>query len=110
MTNKNSDLETSKPSHHKSLSLSKVMNSTSTALSIESPIKLLGLVSPTWINIGRHDSLEEEPKNEEMLLYDGVFEQTGGLGNYQILLLILNTIVVNYGGTLAYNFGYMTAR
>ena len=60
MTNKNSDLETSnprKPSHHKSLSLSKVMNSTSTALSNESPIKLLGLVSPTWINIGKQDSL-----------------------------------------------------
>lgn len=56
------------------------------------------------------DSSEQEQTNEEVLLYDGAFDQTGGIGNYQTMLLILNTIVVNYGGSLAYNFGYHTAR
>ena len=49
-------------------------------------------------------------ESENEILYDRAFEKTGGFGNFQVLLLILNTIIVNYGGALAYNFGYMTAR
>ena len=69
--------------------------------------------STTCIKLGQTAPITPCSKFEDeevLLLYDSAFDQTGGFGNYQILTIILNTIVVNYGGVVAYNFGYLTAR